>query len=273
MKLLKQIILIIVYVNFGCKESSNFIPEQDGETSDYIYEMCVNNLRQAYSTENDYLIAFNLTCLNGPNKLVKKHLQKAFQNDTSFCNSLYESQNLADQGFFETFYKYDTLMFRHFMYKCNHKEGEPTYYDFRKIYDDERIKMKEIGIQIDSSIMDKGLIDKLELIHEDDQKYRKLLSGMNISSIDKKLYENARDSLDSINLYKIVEIIKTKGYPQPEVVGQKLSDVTFLVIHHQKSVGIRNKYRSLLAKNTNAGLMMMYDRYTEIFVKENTSKP
>ncbi len=252
----------------SCKNSQPYFPEQHPQVSDHIYEMCTNNLKKAYETNNNYLIAYNIACLKGDKDPVIKNLEIAFKKDSSFCESIYHYQKIAEEGFFESFYRYDTLLFKSFLDKCDQRGGNRTFEAYMAKEQREYDAIKKMQPQLDSSLMDKSLISELTIIQEDDQKYRRLMAAMNVSEFDKKRWEVSRDSLDRVNLKKIVSILNSKGYPQPEVVGYDLSQVPYLVIHHQSSVEVRLKFRPLLAGNISEGLMMMYDRYTNIFIKE-----
>ena len=252
----------------SCKNSQPYFPDQHPQVSDHIYEMCTNNLKKAYETKNNYLIAYNIACLKGDKDPVIKNLEMAFKKDSSFCEYIYHYQKIAEEGFFESFYRYDTLLFKSFFDKCDQRGVNKTFAAYMEKEQRDYDAMKQMQPQIDSALMDKKLIAELTLIEEDDQRFRKLLGAMNVSEENRKIWKNSMDSSDAVNLGKIEAILNTKGYPQPEVVGYDLSQVPYLVIHHQSSVEVRLKFRPLLAGNISEGLMMMYDRYTNIFKKE-----
>lgn len=268
---MKESLFVVFICMFclSCQNAQQYIPGHNPAVSDYVYDMCTRNLEKAYKENNNYLIAYNIACLKGKKEPVIKNLEIAFEKDSSFCEHIYYYQKIAEEGFFESFYRYDTLLFKSFFDKCDQKGGNKSFAAYMAKEQRDYDAMKKMQPQIDSALMDNKLISELTLIEEDDQRFRKLLGAMNVSEFDKKRWQISMDSSDAVNLKKIEAILNTKGYPQPEVVGYDLSIVPYLVIHHQSSVEVRVKYRSLLAANSNDGLMMMYDKYTEIMIKEN----
>ena len=76
--------------------------------------------------------------------------------------------------------------------------------------------------------LNKGLIDTLKKVNEDDQKYRK---DTNLSAFAGDLAEKQTE-LDNQNFKIIQDIIHRYGYPGKRLVGTELSDVAFMVIQH-----------------------------------------
>ncbi len=266
---MNKILLILNVILFivSCKDESHFLPEQSQEVSDEVYEMCIRNLKNAYATQDYYKIAFNIASLKGPRKIVEDNLNKAFLEDSTFCSLIYDIQNLADEGFFQSVYRYDTILFKQFLNKCNQRIGQETLADFKENYLSKSLELAEQQPQIDSALIDKDIIKKLEKIKEDDQVFRRKLSSLNVSDDNRKRWQRSQDSLDKLNLEKVLEIIKLKGYPKPESVGYEPSRVPFIVLHHQSSIEIRKKYRSLLNENCSEGEMVLYDKYTNMLLK------
>jgi len=247
----------------SCTKNRNYIPLQSQEMSDALYSTCVEKLKKAYSNNDFYNIAFYIASLEGDRSYVVNNLEKAFDLDTSMCNEIFIIQDLANQGFFQSIYRYDTLLFKKYYEKCNSRTNGPLFIDY--LNERDRIYNEKLASrpQLDSMQKDDALIIELTKISENDQYYRKLVSGLNNSQSDLDNWYHQMSILDSINLIKIDSILKIKEYPKPESVGYKLSRVPFFVIHHQSSIPLRLKYRNYLEENCNSGLMSMFDRRTK----------
>lgn len=267
-KLTKFINMKYIYISFlfllmSCKKNKNYVPLQPQEMSDALYSTCVDKLKKACRNNDFYDIAFYIASLEGDRADVANNLEKAFEFDSNMCNEIFDIQNFANQGFFQSIYRYDTLLFKKYFTKCNSRENAPLFLDYMNEVNRSYNEKLASRPQIDSMLRDDELIIELTKIGENDQHYRKLVSGLNNSQSDMDNWYSEMVKLDSINLIKIDSILKLKEYPKPESVGYELSRVPFFVIHHQPLVPIRLKYRNYLEKNCNSGLMSMFDRRTK----------
>lgn len=84
--------------------------------------------------------------------------------------------------------------------------------------------------------LEKPLVEKLDSIYQEDQKYR-----MQIDQIEEKFGRNSKEmselwktiqEKDSLNLIKVKEILDTRGWLGPDVVGGQGNSTLFLVIQH-----------------------------------------
>jgi hypothetical protein len=93
---------------------------------------------------------------------------------------------------------------------------------------------------------DSSLIRTLDTMNHLDQKYRKAADDDPwIAGNEKKWSE--QHIIDSINQYKLAQIISKKGYPGKNMIGYELMNVAFMVIQHAE-LPYQEKYLSLLTK-------------------------
>lgn len=254
-------------LQISCIDRQPYYPEQQPDMPDEIYSMCISKLKNAYEKESYYSIAFYVASLKGSHEVVAANLEKAFNTDSSFCNAIYDLQNTADEGFFQSLYRYDTLLFKSFLTKCDERKNQTTYADYKIAYQSRTEEIKRQQPQIDPNKVNYPLIAELTRIRSDDQDLRMKLNGMNLKEEDMLKWQKSQDSLDSVNLEKIKSILHEYGYPKPESVGYELSKVPFFVIHHQSSLEVRAKYRPILEENCDGALMVVFDKRTASLYK------
>lgn len=99
----------------------------------------------------------------------------------------------------------------------------------QKILEEIRRKATEAGIDFE-------LMNELEKIRYDDQKYRKAMDSVryvhDVKSPEYQAFIKEWMYQDSINLLKIEAIIRTHGYPGKSLVGSSQASTAWLVIQH-----------------------------------------
>jgi hypothetical protein len=96
---------------------------------------------------------------------------------------------------------------------------------------------------------DKPLVAKLDSIFETDQRIRwqadSLYKRFGPDAPELKVLEGKFKMVDSLNLVAVREILDTKGWPGPNIVGEKGTQTLFLVIQHA-DLKTQQKYLPLL---------------------------
>ena len=109
------------------------------------------------------------------------------------------------------------------------------------------------------------LMKELEIIYEEDQKYRKRLRNYKNNTPEMNAMWDTINCADSTNLIKVERIINEFGYPGISLVGDNLSGAVFLAIQHA-DLETQEKYLPLLKTEAEKGelawhsLAMLIDR-------------
>jgi len=258
-----QLCIIVLYLFAACSKQGTYYPEKHAELTNYEYEKYSEKLKTKYSNEDYFGIAFQLASLKAPGNMVDKYLEKAIkQNANDACESIYQVQKLANFRFYQTLYRHDTLIFQKAFKSCLNELGENSFDLYMENYNKSVEEHQKTRPQIDSTIMDVDLIQTLQKILDDDQKYRIKIDELRNTEEENNRYYSLQEETDSINLIKVASIIKTKGCTKPEVVGYEASRAIFLVLHHQPDLNIRNKYRSFIEECYPGGTLNLYDKGT-----------
>lgn len=105
------------------------------------------------------------------------------------------------------------------------------------------------------------LVNVLEEVFENDQKYRSYFSSANNQELnfeDIKKMNVAQKKLDENNLKIIEEIINEYGWLSPDVIGSKANKTLFLVIQHA-DIEIQKKYYPIMENAVEKGNALMCD--------------
>lgn len=88
---------------------------------------------------------------------------------------------------------------------------------------------------------------QLEIIYDDDQKYRKIFENLNdqVNSAQRDSVAKLMKRQDSVNLSKIQDIINKFGWLGPDQVGEKASLAFFFVMQHA-DLEVQQKYLPIL---------------------------
>ena len=107
---------------------------------------------------------------------------------------------------------------------------------------------------------DAKLTAELEMIHDSDQgirkQYRSTQKEHGFDNPEVYALGLKMNSIDSLNLIKVIDILDSKGWVGKSVVGSKANEALFLVIQHA-NIDTQNKYLPLMreaAKNGDASL-------------------
>lgn len=101
------------------------------------------------------------------------------------------------------------------------------------------------------------MIKEFEQIRNDDQSIRLAMNNVSDGRKYATMLEK-RNYVDSVNLVKIVYILREHGWPVPESIGYGTGQTLWLVLHHQVDLGVRDKYESLVAENMGDGALEVY---------------
>jgi hypothetical protein len=233
------------------------------------YDLYCGKLKNAFAENDYYGIGFYLSALNAPTHKIKKYLIKGVETDRSTCESIYKIKRLALEGFYQSIYRNDTILFNSIFKLCNDKLGSDSFNNYMFDYNEETDLFLKSKPQLDSLLIDTSLIASLEKIRERDQSVRIEIASIHTSEQQKIKLEDDKIWIDSLNLVEIDSILLIKGFPEIVKVGYDLSGVVFLVLHHQSSLEIRIKYRHVIVKNYSQNKVNLYDTYTNLFTIDN----
>lgn len=250
--------LILTTLLFHC-EQVNPIPFQDSSLSNAAYLERTAQLQKAYE-EEDYLKAsYSLARLKAPKQQVYKYMRKAVKMDINCCEKIFSLKYFAEElGFYQTPYRMDTLAFNKVLNICLQKLHPQAYQDYRlaRLMNEEKNSQSKIAV--DSSKLDLALVNAFQQIHEDDQKYRVVLSDFKIAPQKEAALLRKQSILDSINLYKIDSILAKSGYPTSLEVSRELWTTPFLVFQHQTDMKLRDYYFDLYASYWSEGQQQVF---------------
>lgn len=253
----------LCFVFSFCKSSKPYFPEKHPDLSKSEYETFINKLREKYNSVDDFEIAFYLANLKASGKLIDTHLKRAIEKKPEdACVAIFRIQRYANNRFYQTLYRHDTLTFRKAFNICLKKLGEDSFHIYMEKYHKSVQENQKLKSQIDSNKMDINLMETLEEIYTDDQKYRKKIDILNKSEEENSRYFVLQEVLDSTNLLKVDSIINTIGCTKPEVVGYDLAMTIFFVLHHQTDINVRERYRYFIEDCYQGGTLHLYDKGT-----------
>jgi len=259
---LHYFVIISILFFSACKLQKSYVPLKHESLTSENYEKYIDRMRKAYDNKNYYNVALQLANLKAPKEVVLKYLKKSITENQTACESIYNVQRFANEGFYQNIYKHDTVAFKTAFQICLSKLGENSFDFYMEKQERKTEEYQNTLPKIDSTLIDKQLIIALEEIKKDDQKYRKKINDFNTKE-ENNHYWRLQDELDSINLIKVDSILKIKGYPKPKVVGYDLSQTVFVVLHHQTNIEIRKKYRPLIEQiSKGSDLIDVYDERT-----------
>jgi len=118
-----------------------------------------------------------------------------------------------------------------------HLQSEPL---FAALHDDPRwdelLKMIAQSVAMAEAKLEKDLIEKLHSIEDADQLYRAevetIRDSLGATTDEYSAALRKMQEADSLNLITVREILDTRGWLGPEVIGQSGSTALFLVIQH-----------------------------------------
>lgn len=258
-------ILISYYILilFTTCSSYYYVPAKSKELNQFQYENYKRHLISAHENGNNFDIAIQLANLHGKNGIIFRHLNKSISKNIVNCQNLFQMQYLADQNFFQNLYKSDTALFKHSFQLCLQKLGLRAYDEYvmnEKILETQLDASKT---KIDSLMIKVDLIKALQAIRDFDQKYRIKLANFSLLDSEKKDLWSKQLVLDSINLKKVDSILENNQFPSPYEVGYDLSQVIFLVLHHQINIEIREKYFVKIKKNISEEQSLLFKNRTK----------
>ena len=242
----------------SCKNEPK-IPLQHETLSVASYSKYSQLLKDAY-LENDYYAAgIQLANLKANKVRVFKELNEGIRNNPEKCYGLYDPYRaLLMMGYQTNIVKTDSLEFINSINLCFHLLGSDSYgvfFEKRQLEYEERIGNRP---DLDSTKLNRQLIKELEQIRIDDQSVR--LAMNNVSDDDRRYATmlEKRNYADSVNLVKVVSILREHGWPGPESIGYGTGQILWLVLHHQVDLSVREKYESLVAENMGDGAVEAY---------------
>ncbi len=244
-----KILFIKIFVLFAIFGSAQFIPikPQKLSESDYneklIYlrsglKACESNKTEDSHYYNNFVLYYDL---DAPIDTCLKHFKRAIKNaPISTCNSCFQRDGSFKEYFFST---------------------------------DRDKEILNVMIPVCDSVwntLDSNLMNKLNCLLNDDQKYRRNLVGSKWVATTKKLPKE-QEALDVKNTGIISKIIDSLGYPGRNMVGLELEDVAFLIIQHS-DLNTQEKYLNLIKVASESNQLFLYAYpmlYDRICMKKN----
>jgi hypothetical protein len=246
---MKQIVYFLILILFSCKTQD--CPKRHTDLSERDYDKYCNRLKEAIS-KKDYFNEGSALCnLKQPPEKVYKLLNKSIKQHDSLCYQIHQYQdNNKNYGFQVSIIKIDTARWKKLCAECEKIVSSEKYYE--KKSKEELTYKKERAIRenkLDTSLLDKKLIDHLAEIIEKDQRIISLKNPK-----EKEARNKERLHLDSLNLIEIDAIFKKEGgYPSLQKVGYDQIMTPWYVLQHQSSSIIRRKYMHYIEEAVQKG--------------------
>ena len=220
-----------------------------------LFLICCNNLHQSY----DYYISKSDSCyqikdyskagLYADSAFIVKNGNKDSYYNAACCWALVNCNKKA----IDYLNKAVDNGYVNINWLCNDK-------DLSCLHDTQQwndlIKKIQSKIDVYEAHMNKPLKRELELILNDDQKYRGI-----IDSIESKYGTNSKelkalwkriDKTDSIDLVKVIDVIEKNGWPGISLVGENANQAVWLVIQHA-DLKVQEKYLPFLKQSVLKG--------------------
>lgn len=125
--------------------------------------------------------------------------------------------------------------------------------DLNTLHEDQRwgevLQLVKANKEKAEANLDKGLVDILANIYEEDQKYRKQIGEIEEKygweSKEMKAHWDLIAEKDSVNLIAIKKILDERGWLGPDIIGNRGNSTLFLVIQHS-DIEIQEKYLPMM---------------------------
>lgn len=211
------------------------------------YEIFINQADSLYNAKN-YLAAAQTY-----SKAFQTFGWKGYTDHRYNAGCSWALANNADSAFFQLF---------RIAEKANYKEYRhiTSDTDLTSLHGDSRwaklIDLVKQNKEKAEANLDKPLAAQLDSILHDDQYYRQ-----QIQEVEKKYGAKSKEmndlwqtisTIDSINLVKVINILDTRGWLGPEVVGEDGSSALFLVIQHA-DIQTQEKYLPMMREAVKNG--------------------
>ena len=122
---------------------------------------------------------------------------------------------------------------------------------------------------LDSTLFNWELIEKIQKIEEDDQKYRKAARALDITASEVDSLWEIQLLFDSLNLLRVDTILSNYDFPNKYKVGHDYADIVPLIIHHQSDPIIRKNYLKKIRQFISLEKVEMIERRTNSIMLEN----
>lgn len=241
--MLKNIIFVLtflfafIFLHIQCKPTAEIqIPAKTSRLNDAAYNMYKEKLQKAIIDKDNFEIGMQLCNLGADKKLVYHHIRKGLSENKANCDralhlhTIYVEDNMA-----MWIVELDTV---EWVKACNICLNDKKAVEkFRNQREQDYLKAQKdrdvLNATIDVTKLDSALMRTLQVINDDDVRYR----GSTYSK-DWRL----QNVLDSINLKKVEAIMLQRPYPSYKEVGIDLHLTIWLVLHHQTDKAIREKH-------------------------------
>jgi len=250
-------VLAICILLTSCKEVP-YQPPKPADMKEGLYAKYSNELAKAYESNNNFQVGIQLANLEADPKKVYAHIDQGIEDDSTNCQLVFEWYSIYEH-FRNNVVQVDTLRFLQSLELCLQQTHTTAYEEFVLEKEQEQQDRLSTRAPLDPSLLDSALIRQMDQIYYDDQHLRALFSKGTLDKETEKALQKKVDRLDSINLVKIEDIIAKHGWPQIEQVGYDHNLTTWLVLHHQSDLQIRDKYQSIVEDNCGAGLVEAYN--------------
>ncbi len=218
-----------------------------GQTKEYFLLVkkadSLYKLKDFASSASAYTLAF------------KANNWKGFSDDRYNAACSWALTNNADSSFFQLYRIATKADYSDYDHIISDKDLISLHEDKRWLPLLELIKANKKKEEINYN---KPLIQALDSIFDSDQKYRKMLKG-----VEKQFGLNSKqmDSLwkiievqDSVNLLKVTSILDKYGWLGPDVIGWQGGTTLFLVIQHS-NLQVQEKYLPVMREAVRVGNM------------------
>lgn len=253
----KYIFFVLAVSFMSCKNEPK-IPIQHESLSLSSYSKYSQLLKEAYLEDDYYTAGIQLANLKVDKARVFKELNKGIRNNPEKCYGLYDPYRaLLIMGHQTNIVKVDSLEFIKTINLCFELLGSDSYgiyFEKRRLEYEDRIGNRP---DVDSTKLNMQLIKEFEQIRNDDQSIRLAMNNVSDGRKYATMLEK-RNYVDSVNLVKVVDILREHGCPGPESIGYGTGQTLWLVLHHQVDLGVRDKYESLVAENMGDGALEVY---------------
>jgi hypothetical protein len=178
---------------------------------------------------------------------------KAMSDDRYNAACSWALSNVPDSAFFNLFRIAKMMNYINYNHISTDTDLQSLYSDKRW---DELLKIVKQNKEKAEANMNKPLMQKLDSIYTDDQKYRKQIGetetkyGRESKEI-KELWSVIREK-DSVNLIQVKVILDKYGWLGPDVIGPQGNNTLFLVIQHADQA-TQEKYLPMMREAVKKG--------------------
>lgn len=268
-KSFNPMLLLISLLLVNCDQKHSYVPPFNGSISQEKYSQYANEFYAALERKDFFEAAFYLGNIKADYDDIYHFLVKSVEADLANCERIYEVVYLAEEEeYYRHIYRMDTMRFYSVFRLCEQKLGSGTYAAYLNKEKTEEKEYLEQRSEIDSSLLDRELMEVLLQIDVADQLFRKKATGLFVTASQRRTYMTQQARLDSLNLIKVDSLLSHHGYPELEEVGHDLFSTIGYVIHHQSDPAVRRDMLARIQKYIDPGLSDLIESRTLLIEDE-----